>query len=76
MAGRQWPPPASAVVGRCYSTFLQRAFDHLIPRVGIQKLPVTLRARIRAGISWADGPYSTRVSTHISYLRARPPTSR
>jgi len=53
-----------------YSTFLQRAFDHIIHDVALQKLPVIF-ALDRAGVVGEDGP------THhgcfdISYLRQIP----
>ena len=38
-----------------YSTFLQRAFDHLFQEVALQNLPVTL-CMDRAGVVGADGP--------------------
>lgn len=38
-----------------YSTFLQRAFDHIFQEVALQNLPVTF-CLDRAGIAGADGP--------------------
>jgi len=38
-----------------YSTFLQRAYDHIIHDIAIQKLPVVF-ALDRAGLCGADGP--------------------
>ncbi len=53
-----------------YSTFMQRAFDHLFQEVSLQNLPVTLLMD-RAGLVGADGP------THhgmydLAYLRPLP----
>ncbi|MDO4575984.1 MAG: 1-deoxy-D-xylulose-5-phosphate synthase [Planctomycetia bacterium] len=53
-----------------YSTFMQRAYDHLFQEVSLQNLPVTLLMD-RAGLVGADGP------THhgmydLAYLRPLP----
>ena len=53
-----------------YSTFMQRAYDHIFHEVSLQRLPVTLLMD-RAGLVGADGP------THhgmydLTYLRPLP----
>jgi len=53
-----------------YSTFLQRAYDHLFHDVCIQKLPVTF-ALDRAGIVGSDGPTHNGLYD-LSYLRHLP----
>jgi 1-deoxy-D-xylulose-5-phosphate synthase len=53
-----------------YSTFLQRAYDHLIHDVALQRLPVVL-AIDRAGIVGDDGPTHHGIFD-IAYLRAVP----
>lgn len=53
-----------------YSTFLQRAFDHIIHDAAIQKLPVVL-AMDRGGLVGADGPTHHGVFD-LSYLRMIP----
>ena len=53
-----------------YSTFLQRAYDHLIHDVALQKLPVVL-AIDRAGIVGDDGPTHHGIFD-IAYLRTVP----
>ncbi len=50
-----------------YSTFLQRAFDHIIHDVAIQHLPVIF-CMDRAGIAGEDGP-THHGALDISYLR-------
>ncbi|HOT98252.1 MAG TPA: 1-deoxy-D-xylulose-5-phosphate synthase [bacterium] len=57
------------VVG-IYSTFLQRAYDHLLHDIALQKLPVVL-AIDRAGIVGDDGPTHHGVFD-IAYLRTVP----
>jgi 1-deoxy-D-xylulose-5-phosphate synthase len=57
------------VVG-IYSTFLQRAYDHIIHDVALQKLPVIF-AIDRAGIVGDDGPTHHGVFD-ISFLRSIP----
>jgi 1-deoxy-D-xylulose-5-phosphate synthase len=49
-----------------YSTFLQRAYDHLIHDVAIQRLPVVF-ALDRAGLCGADGP-THHGAFDLSYL--------
>jgi len=53
-----------------YSTFLQRAFDHLIHDVSVQNLPVIF-ALDRAGLVGPDGPTHHGVFD-LSYLSAIP----
>jgi len=53
-----------------YSTFLQRAFDHLIHDVALQQLPVIF-AIDRAGLVGADGP-THHGTFDLSYLRMVP----
>jgi len=53
-----------------YSTFLQRAFDHIIHDVCLQKLPVVF-AVDRAGLVGADGP-THHGAFDLSYLRIIP----
>ncbi len=53
-----------------YSTFLQRAFDHIIHDVALQKLPVIF-ALDRAGLVGDDGPTHHGVFD-LSYLRVIP----
>jgi len=53
-----------------YSTFLQRAFDHVIHDVAIQHLPVVFTLD-RAGLCGADGP-THHGAFDISYLSAIP----
>jgi 1-deoxy-D-xylulose-5-phosphate synthase len=53
-----------------YSTFMQRAFDHVIHDVALQKLPVIF-AMDRAGLVGADGP-THHGSFDISYMRIIP----
>jgi len=50
-----------------YSTFLQRAFDHLVHDVAIQHLPVIF-CLDRAGLAGEDGP-THHGSLDIAYLR-------
>lgn len=50
-----------------YSTFLQRAFDHVVHDVSIQHLPVIF-CMDRAGIAGEDGP-THHGALDISYLR-------
>jgi 1-deoxy-D-xylulose-5-phosphate synthase len=50
-----------------YSTFLQRAFDHIVHDVAIQGLPVIF-ALDRAGLVGADGP-THHGALDLSYLR-------
>ena len=50
-----------------YSTFLQRAFDHIVHDVAIQHLPVIF-CMDRAGIAGEDGP-THHGSLDIAYLR-------
>lgn len=53
-----------------YSTFLQRAFDHIVHDVALQKLHVVF-ALDRAGLVGADGPTHHGV-LDLSYLRMIP----
>lgn len=53
-----------------YATFLQRAYDHLVHDVCLQKLPVVF-AIDRGGVVGADGPTHSGQFT-ISYLRHIP----
>ncbi len=53
-----------------YSTFLQRAFDHIIHDVAIQHLPVIF-CLDRAGLAREDGP-THHGSFDLVYLRAMP----
>lgn len=53
-----------------YSTFLQRAFDHVIHDVALQKLPVIF-CLDRAGFAGADGP-THHGTFDLSYLRMIP----
>jgi 1-deoxy-D-xylulose-5-phosphate synthase len=53
-----------------YSTFLQRAFDHIVHDVALQHLPVVF-ALDRAGLVGADGP-THHGTFDISYLRMVP----
>ena len=50
-----------------YSTFLQRAYDHIVHDVAIQNLPVVF-CMDRAGIAGEDGP-THHGALDISYLR-------
>ena len=50
-----------------YSTFLQRAFDHIVHDVALQHLPVIF-CMDRAGIAGEDGP-THHGSLDIAYLR-------
>jgi len=53
-----------------YSTFMQRAFDHIFQEVSLQNLPVTLLMD-RAGLVGADGP--THHGTYdMAFLRPFP----
>jgi len=53
-----------------YSTFMQRAFDHIFQEISLQNLPVTLLMD-RAGLVGADGP--THHGTYdLAYLRPFP----
>ncbi|MCZ6819255.1 MAG: 1-deoxy-D-xylulose-5-phosphate synthase [Calditrichaeota bacterium] len=53
-----------------YSTFLQRAYDHIIHDVAVQKLPVVF-ALDRAGLCGADGP-THHGAFDLSYLAIVP----
>ena len=53
-----------------YSTFLQRAFDHMIHDVALQQLPVVF-ALDRGGLVGADGP-THHGAFDLSYLRLVP----
>ena len=53
-----------------YSTFLQRAFDHIFQEVALQNLPVTFMLD-RGGLSGPDGPTHHGVYD-LSYLRVFP----
>ena len=53
-----------------YSSFLQRAYDHIIHDVAIQKLPVTLCID-RAGIVGEDG-VTHHGALDLAYLRSIP----
>lgn len=53
-----------------YSTFLQRAFDHIFQEVSLQNLPVTLLMD-RAGLVGADGP-THHGAYDLAYLRIFP----
>ncbi|GAB4318608.1 MAG: 1-deoxy-D-xylulose-5-phosphate synthase [Candidatus Sumerlaeia bacterium] len=53
-----------------YSTFLQRAFDHIIHDVALQKLPVVF-AMDRGGLVGADGP-THHGAFDLSWLRLIP----
>ena len=53
-----------------YSTFLQRAFDHLFQEVALQNLPVTFMMD-RAGLAGPDGPTHHGVFD-LGYLRLFP----
>ncbi|HNW60638.1 MAG TPA: 1-deoxy-D-xylulose-5-phosphate synthase [bacterium] len=53
-----------------YSTFLQRAYDHLVHDIALQKLPVVL-AIDRAGIVGDDGPTHHGIFD-IAFLRTIP----
>ncbi|GIX04345.1 MAG: 1-deoxy-D-xylulose-5-phosphate synthase [Planctomycetaceae bacterium] len=53
-----------------YSTFLQRAFDHIFQEVALQNLPVTF-CLDRAGIAGADGPTHHGVFD-LAYMRIFP----
>ncbi|MBP7149354.1 MAG: 1-deoxy-D-xylulose-5-phosphate synthase [Acidobacteria bacterium] len=53
-----------------YSTFLQRAFDHIIHDVALQDLPVVF-ALDRAGLVGADGP-THHGAFDLAYLRMVP----
>ena len=53
-----------------YSTFLQRAFDHIFQEVALQDLPVTFMLD-RAGLAGPDGPTHHGVFDH-GYLRLFP----
>ncbi|MBQ6108660.1 MAG: 1-deoxy-D-xylulose-5-phosphate synthase, partial [Thermoguttaceae bacterium] len=53
-----------------YSTFLQRAFDHIFQEVSLQNLPVTLLMD-RAGLVGADGP-THHGAYDMAYLRPFP----
>lgn len=53
-----------------YSTFMQRAYDHLFQEISLQDLPVTLLMD-RAGLVGADGP-THHGTFDLSYMRALP----
>ncbi|WP_146403098.1 1-deoxy-D-xylulose-5-phosphate synthase [Pseudobythopirellula maris] len=53
-----------------YSTFLQRAFDHIFQEVALQNLPVTFTLD-RGGLAGPDGPTHHGVFD-LSYLRVFP----
>lgn len=53
-----------------YSTFMQRAFDHIFQEVSLQNLPVTLLMD-RAGLVGADGP-THHGAYDLAYLRPLP----
>lgn len=53
-----------------YSTFMQRAFDHIFQEVSLQNLPVTLLMD-RAGLVGADGP-THHGAYDMAYLRPFP----
>ena len=53
-----------------YSTFLQRAFDHIFQEVALQNLPVTFMLD-RGGLSGPDGPTHHGVYD-LGYLRVLP----
>lgn len=53
-----------------YSTFMQRAYDHIVHDVCLQNLPVTF-ALDRAGLVGADGP-THHGAFDLSYLRPFP----
>jgi len=53
-----------------YSTFLQRAFDHIFQEVALQNLPVTF-CMDRAGIAGTDGP-THHGAFDIPYMRLFP----
>jgi 1-deoxy-D-xylulose-5-phosphate synthase len=53
-----------------YSTFMQRAFDHLFQEVALQNLPVTLMMD-RGGLAGPDGPTHHGVFD-LGYLRLLP----
>ena len=53
-----------------YSTFLQRAFDHLFQEVALQNLPVTFMMD-RSGLAGPDGPTHHGVFD-LGYLRVLP----
>lgn len=53
-----------------YSTFLQRAFDHILHDVALQDLPVIF-ALDRGGLAGADGP-THHGAYDLSYLRMMP----
>ena len=57
-------------IAAIYSTFLQRAYDHMIHDVAIQKLPVIF-ALDRAGLVGADGPTHHGIFD-LSYLQSIP----
>ena len=57
-------------VAAIYSTFLQRAYDHIIHDVSIQRLPVTF-ALDRAGLVGEDGP-THHGNLDIGYLGVIP----
>ncbi len=64
---------AAAGVRPCvaiYSTFLQRAYDHIIHDIAIQKLPVVFTLD-RAGLCGADGP-THHGAFDLSYLSTIP----
>ncbi len=54
-------------IAAIYSTFLQRAYDHLIHDVAIQHLPVVI-CMDRAGLAGEDGP-THHGAIDIAYLR-------
>jgi 1-deoxy-D-xylulose-5-phosphate synthase len=53
-----------------YSTFLQRAYDHIFQEVALQNLPVTFMMD-RAGLAGPDGP-THHGAFDIGYLRVLP----
>lgn len=53
-----------------YSTFMQRAYDHIFQEVSLQNLPVTLLMD-RAGLVGADGP-THHGAYDLAYLRPFP----
>ena len=53
-----------------YSTFLQRAFDHIVHDVAMQQLPVTF-ALDRGGLVGADGP-THHGALDLAYMRMVP----
>ena len=49
-----------------YSTFLQRAFDHIVHDVSVQNLPVIF-CMDRSGIAGEDGPTLSRCFGHTIF---------